>query len=371
MRTLLAFAAILLAATACGDDPADPASRASESPTTTRAPSESTSVPTETATPPDSISLTTEGLAEGQQPAVPYLAAADPKESNGAWRLVRPDGTSVPVPDGGFSSFAPMGEGLVGISADGERPAAIVVDGAGKTVRRAPARGYGLAVSPDGTIVGWLGASGAPQVLEGGGSRSYDLPVVDGGSDIAAVLGKKTCKEVPPEYGCTVFVNSADASQAWVSTSHGFVDTAGTMKSVADAAPTRVIGVVSSTDEGSCSGLWEKPRRPVWTTCDYTLFQLSVDGSRVLGTDPYLDGLGQRTLAFLDAEGRVLQDFRSPRSGPTIVRMAWEDADHALAVVLDGDAWSVLRLGVDGSMEYAVAPVRGDDVVSPFVLPEG
>jgi len=176
---------------------------------------------------------------------------------------------------------------------------------------------------------------------------------------------------VPEGGGCTVFVNSADGSRAWVSTSHGIVDSAGTMKSVADAVPMRVIGIASRTDEGSCSGLWEKARRPTWTTCDFTLLQFSPDGARMLGTDPYLDGLGQRTVAFLDAKGGVLTHFRSPQDGPTIIQMAWEDPDHALAVVVERNSWSVLRVGVDGSMEYAVAPVEGDNVQRPFVLPEG
>ena len=378
MRTLLpALAAVLLVATACGDEPSDPTPDASASPTATETPSGSTSAPTESATPtatgapPGVTSLTTEGITTGEPPAAVYLAAEDSRQPNAAWLMVRPDGSTMPVPDGGFTSFAPMGDGLVGISADGERPAAIVVDAAGKAVRRAAARGYGLAVSPDGTIVGWLGANGAPQVIEGGGSRTFDLRVVENGSEIGAILGEQTCKEAVPEGGgCVVFVNSADGERAWVSTSHGLVDSAGSMKSVADAAEMRVIGVVSRTDEGSCSGLWKKPRRPVWTTCDFTLLQLSPDGSRVLATDPYLDGLGQRTLAFLDAGGQVLQHFRSPQDGPTIIQMAWEDADHALAVVLDGDGWSVLRLGVDGTLEYAIAPQPGDDVMRPFVLPE-
>lgn len=92
----------------------------------------------------------------------------------------------------------------------------------------------------------------------------------------------------------------------------------------------------------------------------------------MLGTDPYLDGLGERTLAFLDADqGNVITELQSPRNGPTIIQTAWEDDRHVLAVVVDGRQWSVFRLGDDGSLAYAVPPTAGDDVTRPFGLPEG
>ena len=302
-----------------------------------------------------------------------YLRAVDASRPGGSWRLVRTDGTRAPIPDGGFTSFARMGEGVVGISADGERPAAIVLDASGKAVRRTAARGYGLAASPDGRVVAWLGATGAPQVLEGGGSRTFDLPKVpQAGSDVGAILGGACRGSESPAKGCGVVVNSADSSQVWFSTSDGFVDVVRgrSMKSVVDASlEGSLVGLTSLTDAGSCSGVWTNVPRPVWQTCDFTLTEFSPDGSRLLGTDPYLDGLGQRTLAFL-YEGSVLRQFESPKGGPTIIQATWEDDDHALAVVVEREQWSVLRLGVDGSMEYAVEPVAGDEVTRPFVLPE-
>ena len=305
---------------------------------------------------------------------MPYLRARDAARAGLEWEMVRPDGTTTPVPDGGLAAFAPMGEGVVGISADGERPTAVLLDGRGTPIRTAATRGYALAVSPGGRIVGWLGTSGSPHVIEAGGSRQFDMPAVRQGSEIAAISGTRTCRENPPDYGCSVWVNTADASGSWVSTSHGIVEAVPSIKAVRDVSEAgHVMGLASLADDGSCSGIWKNYRRPVWQTCDYTLTQFSPgSGWRVLGTDPYLDGLGQRTLAFIDADqGEVVTEFESPRNGPTIIQTAWEDDRHVLAVVVDGTQWSVLRLGDDGSMEYAVAPVAGDEVSRPYVLPAG
>ena len=61
--------------------------------------------------------------------------------------------------------------------------------------------------------------------------------------------------------GCAIFVNAPDGSGAFVSASHGFVDSAGTALHVADASSNgRVTGLVSTTDQGSCSGLWKSSR---------------------------------------------------------------------------------------------------------------
>jgi hypothetical protein len=55
---------------------------------------------------------------------------------------------------------------------------------------------------------------------------------------------------------------------------------------------------------------------------------------------------------------------------PTIVQTVWEDDEHALAVVWAAGEWSIVRFGVDGSSEYAVPPVPGEDGQrAAFTLP--
>jgi hypothetical protein len=379
---LIATAAVLsvaLLVTGCAED--DPTAEPTPTPSTpseSDEPTESTS-PSESATeePPPSgttTRLTAEGLDEGAPPAIAYLAADDPTDPADHWHLVRADGSELEIPGhGGVFSFALMGDGLVTLNDEGSGAEVAVVDGNGDEVSGASARGYGLAVTPNGKIVAYLGKDGAPQFIEDGGAKTGGLRKVPGAGDIGAIRGEDTCFESESiEGGCTAFVNSADASGAFVSTSHGIVDRAGDMVSVADVSPTGlVLGLSSIEDGGSCSAVWKAFRpKPRWETCDHTLLSFSPDGSRELGTDPYLDGLGQRTLAFLDDSGAVEHSFEGGRKGPFVIQTAWEDDEHVLAVVYDVDAgWAVLRLGVDGSQEYAVAPVPGDETERPFGLP--
>ena len=66
--------------------------------------------------------------------------------------------------------------------------------------------------------------------------------------------------------------------------------------------------------------------------------------------------------------GRVeAQWANAPRQW--ITQVEWEDAGHLLVVVRNAAVgWSVVRLGVDGSAEYAVTPVRTGAEFAPFRL---
>jgi hypothetical protein len=91
------------------------------------------------------------------------------------------------------------------------------------------------------------------------------------------------------------------------------------------------------------------------------------DGVGILAGPAYADGFGDGSIAFLGGDGAVLQAWSG--GGATLVsRPVWEDAHHALAVVFQNDAWSVVRFGDDGSMEYAVPAQPGSDADNPFVL---
>jgi hypothetical protein len=304
------------------------------------------------------VPLDTAGLAQGQAPGLTYLDGTT---------LIRASGSTLGLPKPGLSAFGLVGNGLVGIVSGTSD--VVVMDGAGDVVRREPMGGSRLATSPDGSIVGWLGDDGAPRVVEGGGSRTWDLPVIEHGAEIAAVLGAGTCKDGVDGNGCAIFANAPDGSGAFVSASHGFVDSAGTALRIADASSNgRVTGLVSATDHGSCSGLWQSSGRLGWTTCDLTLGAFSPDETRVLAGGNRPGSPGQSELAFLDDAGQVLAHF-GPSGEATIFQADWEDDDHALAVVHDGQQWSVVRLGVDGSMEYAVAPRPGREGAQAFILP--
>ena len=376
----LATLFIAVAVGGCGTESSDtqaddPATPSASDPTTTPPETSATDSPSPSSTDPASPSegagpmeLTTEGLATGSPPALDYIADTGGGEQ--PIRLVRRGGTSQDL-EAYYDSFALIGNSVVAVDQDEDGPVAVVLDGNMAEVSRTQIRGGSLAVTPDGSIVAWLGSDGRPHVIEGGGSRELDLPAVPKGADIAAIISDgTTCQEGEGGNGCAVYVNSGDAKRAWISISHGIVDHLGQIRAVGDASARFLAGLISLSDQGSCWGLFKDLDRTTWETCDHTLTDFSPSGATLLATDAYLDGLGQRSLTFVDMDGPELASWQGTREdAPTIVQTAWEDDDHALAVVWAADEWSIVRFGVDGSSEYAVPPVPGEVDRREFTLP--
>lgn len=130
---------------------------------------------------------------------------------------------------------------------------------------------------------------------------------------------------------------------------------------------------VTSVDEmepGSCSTVREDGA-PVWETCDHTVERFSPDGSWVMASDPYQDGIGQSTLTVLDARTGERQVTYEAGDGFLTSRL-WEDESHLLVLhySYEQQSWQVLRVGLDGSVELA-GPPREDqeDYESPYRLP--
>ena len=109
-----------------------------------------------------------------------------------------------------------------------------------------------------------------------------------------------------------------------------------------------------------------------WRTCDNRFSDISPGNAHVLGLPAYGDGFGPTVLDVLaTADGSVARTFRSPTRGAvtTYFDEVWEDAEHVLVVTYSVGEWAIVRLGVDGSMEYAVPPRRGSsDLRSPLQL---
>jgi hypothetical protein len=369
----LVVPALLLAA--CGDATSTPsaADGPANSPSQTSTPS-----PSETATDPASETsspagdgpqvLNFEGLSEGRPPSLPYLRE-DPA-APGGWSLVGTDGDVRPL-DREYAAFAPMGDGLVGIAYENDETVAYLLDGELDEVSTADALDGGLAVTPDGSIVGWLGADHRPHFVEDGGAREGYLPEVEGGGSMAALLvDRTTCQEGEGGNGCAAFVNSVDGTRAWSSVSHGLVDRIPGAMSVGDVtAEGRMVAMTSIEDEGSCWGMFEvwKPK-PKWETCDYTLFDFSPPGDHVLAGPAYLDGFGQGICAVLDRDGEVVAEWHS-NGEATILGTMWEDDSHVLISAFQHDEWAVIRVGLDGSMEFALPPVPDPDASGAYVLP--
>ena len=143
------------------------------------------------------------------------------------------------------------------------------------------------------------------------------------------------------------------------------------MLSVSDAsADGPLVGLISVTDEGSCSGIYTGATKPAWQTCDHTLTTFSPYASLVSSAPtPTSTASGSaRSPSSTRRTARCSTSSRAGAEGPTVLQTAWEDDDHVLAVVYERGRWSVVRLGVDGSAELALGPLVGGDLDRPFVL---
>jgi hypothetical protein len=316
--------------------------------------------------------LPVSGLPVGADPAIPYAFATKPEFGGGNWRLLRPDGTTLRLPDLTWGSWAPMGDGAIGMAGTEAGTELQQVSATGR-VRTKMLEHYGLVVSPDHEIVGWLGDHGTPHVVEGGGSRRFDLPNLPKARAIAALWGAETCKEQLPEGGgCTVFANGP--RRVWVTDSHGIVDTAGPMLQVSDVNQSgRVIGLVSrrTAQQRACWGVFRATGHRVFRTCDYYLDSFSPDGRRVLAERSQVRWDSIRKVAVLDRDGQALRTWTFHASRyRSLSQLTWEDSHHLLGVLQSHGRWGLVRIGTDGSVQYAGAPVdASDSELSPYDLP--
>lgn len=321
---------------------------------------------------PESTPFPTSGLPVGEVPTIPYAFASKPEFGAGNWRLVRPDGTSLKLPRLTWSAWAPMGDGALGMAGTEAGPELQRVSADG-TVRSRMVQHFGLEVSPDHEIVGWLGDRGRPQVVEGGGTRHLALPQLKRGKGLDAIWGEQTCQEQDPEGGgCTAFVHRG--RHVWASTSHGLVDRVGQLLRVADVNQRgRVIGLVSrhTAHRPDCWGVFGPNGHRVFKTCRYYLHAWSPDGHRVLAERSTTRWWSVRRLAILGRDGHVVHAWRFDASRHrNLTQLTWEDSRHLLGVLMAHGEWGLVRIGTDGSVEYAgpTAPVT-DEELTPFSLP--
>jgi hypothetical protein len=356
---LAVSAALLFLLTACGTKADTPAADPTSTDTSTPSSTPSTPGATTSATAaPDK--LTTTGLATGPAPKIAYAVKG---------RLVLPDGGGFALPRGAFDLARLGALTVVMVSGSGD-DATVQVLGADGTVLKTDRSVSGALVVNDAhDVVTWLGVDNEPRVLDRGGDRIVSLPAVERAVSVVDINGYLDCQEAGALGGCTALVN-ADDGHAYVSTSHGFTDLAGPMiwaNGFVDSARGGVIGMVSQSDDGSCNGLWREGRKPEWQTCQWRFLGVSPQSTAIVTGSPYADGFGDGALGFLDVDGQLLHAWTG--GGATVVSTpVWEDDQHVLAVVFQDEAWSVVRFGVDGTLEYAVPPQPGADLDNPFLL---
>jgi hypothetical protein len=319
----------------------------------------------------DATPFPTTGLPIGDPPAIPYAFASTPEFGEGDWQLRRPDGTSLVLPRLTWSAWAPMGDGAIGMAGTEAGPALQRVSGTGD-VRARTVRHFGLEVSPDHEIVGWLGDRGGTHVVEGAGTRHLTLPRVAHGTRLSAIWGDTTCQEQDPGGGgCTVFVQRH--GRVWISTSHGIVGRVGPMLAVTDVNQRgHVIGLVSRRTSGrpDCWGVFGSSGHRAFQTCDYYLDAFSPDGHRVLAERSQTRWWSVRRFAVLDGHGQVVHawTFDAGRHR-SLSQLTWEDSDHLLGVLRAHGQWGLVRIGTDGTVEYAGPTMPVTDEFTPFSLP--
>jgi len=226
----------------------------------------------------------------------------------------------------------------------------------------------GAWVRPDGQVMVWNAGATEPLAYQGPVDATDDMRM-------GPVLGDH-CGA--PEDSCEVYVNVSDpkADPSWQPWLVDVNDTApsldGSYLILKDATESGlVVGYRKLTDFGSCSILLGGGEFQGFDTCKHTLDSFSPD-SLLLGLPAYGDGLGPNQLAMYDLSGTLLFDRKATQHAQaTYQSHAWEDGKHVLISVFQDGRWSIVRVASDGSMEYAVQPVAGEDVDNPFLLATG
>jgi len=326
----------------------------------------------------DTSPLGLDGLEQGSRPRDGYAA--------GDLFQLDKSGIGLPVGKGALAGVARLDGGLmVAVRAEDGALTARFIDNEGGSNRTWPMEG-GFAISADKGLAAFVEPDGTPVVVragsQGGDVTALQLPKVPRGSafDAVAITGS-TC-DSPSDSVCAVWVTTSGKKvESWVSTPEGtsLVHAASGSPDMVDPNLWRVVDVLGDgtkavmtevSDTGSCSEIRSPDAAALWATCDYRFLSFSPDGQHLLASSAYADGAGDNRLVVLDTDrGRPVLDLRTT-DGAFIGQMVWEDDSHVLATVSDGGRWAVVRVGLDGSREYAVAPVTGKDPYeSPFVLP--
>ncbi len=309
--------------------------------------------------------LTLDGLQRGDDPAIEYFT-----------------GDGVVLPDTGLQRLPTSLQALVPSELDGWWLALspgrdeVLTLGPGFDQVSAQAIGQNFVSGPDRSAVAWTEVEGNRQTLTMHSTTADD--------DDAVWDFPRTPQVDPVDFaggGSLLFqtTNRADGTHEM-----GIASEDGTtslfegdfVQAIAASPVTGLVAVQTSSDSeaAGCFGVVDPSSttaRTVWETCAYSLGAFSPDGRYVLASDPYLSGLGPTSVSVLEAEtGDLVTTFQPGRGTPiTLMGLVWESSGSILAMTNDGSDNTLLRLGVDGTIEETVEPIPDDPMADvPFYL---
>jgi hypothetical protein len=239
-----------------------------------------------------------------------------------------------------------------------------------------------LSVNAAHSIVAWLTPSGQVTIWEGWASEPRPLGDPVPGSDVRMGLITGDAPAVPGQAGpdcaatsCTVIVNVHDgSSQPWeVSESGSQPLRDGGYLDVRDISQAGLsIGLTKATASSTCSKLLGGGEFQGFSTCKNQLATFSPDGRLIQAWPGYFDGIGPGGIAMYDLDGTRLFERRATEKAQSYyLGEMWEDDTHVLAPTYQDGKWAIVRIASDGSMEYAVEPVKGAFDGRPYILPTG
>jgi hypothetical protein len=296
--------------------------------------------------------LTMDGVPRGDAPGIEYFTADGVVlpddglvEQDTRWQALIPSER-----DGGWIAFGP-GRGEVRyLSEEFE-------DVGGSDA------GDALVASADRSYVAWTASKPGAQTLvlhattESGTDRSWDFAAAPPVEPVGVLGDDRVVFQTTNQRTGKVTVGIAEPDGS----TSGFAD-------VVDAVAVSADGLVSvvtriNPDDSACFGIVDTaadPRAVVWETCGNSLGVFSPDGRYVAAGPAYLDGLGDGSLAILDARtGSELATVDQSRKGRlALVHGAWESDDTFVALAVEGSRNALLRFGVDGTLELATDVVK-------------